>query len=85
MVRRHSSDLQTWAQCGAPESYIFQRSASFRHPNRIYNVVPGDYTHDGTLDVLVMSQSSTTNQLALSLYPAKPGGGFSMCSLHLFS
>ena len=58
-------------------NFSFHRSASFRHPERIYNVVPGDYTHDGRLDLLVMSQS-TSPRLSLSIYPAMPGGGFCM-------
>ncbi|KAF8263408.1 hypothetical protein EI94DRAFT_1740946 [Lactarius quietus] len=43
----------------------------FRHPERIYNVVPGDYTHDGRLDLLVMSQSASP-RLSLTIYPAMP-------------
>jgi integrin alpha FG-GAP repeat containing protein 1 len=58
-------------------NFSFHRSASFRHPERVYNVVPGDYTHDGRLDLLVMSQSNTPT-LSLSVYPAMPGGGFCM-------
>lgn len=59
-------------------NFTFQRSASFRHPERIYNVVPGDYTHDGRLDLLVMSQGISSARLSLSIYPAMPGGGFCM-------
>jgi integrin alpha FG-GAP repeat containing protein 1 len=62
------------------EDFLFQKSASFKHPNRIYNVVPGDFTHDGKLDLLVMSESSTTDQMDLFLYRGSPTGGFGMFS-----
>jgi hypothetical protein len=58
------------------DRFSFRRSASFRHSKRVYNVIPGDYTHDGKLDVLVMAQSTSSTQLSLSIYTAAPGGGF---------
>ena len=58
------------------ENFTFHRSASFRHPQHVYNVVPGDYTHDGKLDMLVMAQGTSTRQLLLSIYPYMPAGGF---------
>jgi hypothetical protein len=58
------------------DDFSFRRSASFRHPQRVYNVVPGDYTHDGKLDLLVMSQGVSNTQLSLFVYTAMPGGGF---------
>ena len=58
------------------DDFSFHRSASFRHPRRVYNVVPGDYTHDGKLDLLVMSQGTSNTQLSLSIYAHMPGGGF---------
>ncbi|KAI0303281.1 hypothetical protein B0F90DRAFT_1709692 [Multifurca ochricompacta] len=69
---QHTISVYLWSH----DDFSFHRSASFRHPQRIYNVVPGDYTHDGKLDVLVMSQSASSTQLSLSLYTAKSGGGF---------
>jgi integrin alpha FG-GAP repeat containing protein 1 len=46
------------------------------HNQRIVNVVPGDFTQSGRLDLLVMSQSSSSNdQLDLFLYRAAVGGG----------
>ncbi|KAJ6523586.1 hypothetical protein B0H19DRAFT_972767 [Mycena capillaripes] len=71
------SDLETltvylWSH----EDFVFKPTTPFRHPHTIHNVVPGDFTHSGKLDLLVMAQSSTSNQLDLSLYPALPGGGF---------
>jgi integrin alpha FG-GAP repeat containing protein 1 len=56
-------------------NFSFHRSASFRHPERIYNVVPGDYTHDGQLDLLVMSQSIIHGCLSPSTPPC-PAAGF---------
>lgn len=58
------------------DDFSFHRSASFRHPQRVYNVVPGDYTHDGKLDLLVMSQGASSTQLSLFVYTPMPGGGF---------
>ena len=58
------------------DDFSFRRSASFRHPQRVYNVVPGDYTHDGKLDLLVMAQGTSSTQLSLSVYTSMPGGGF---------
>jgi integrin alpha FG-GAP repeat containing protein 1 len=57
-------------------NFTFHRSASFCHPQRVYNVVPGDYTHDGKLDVLVMAQGTSTGQLSRFIYPSMLGGGF---------
>ncbi|KAJ6620330.1 hypothetical protein B0H10DRAFT_2163572 [Mycena sp. CBHHK59/15] len=58
------------------DDFVFKTSATFQHPRKIQNVVPGDFTHSGKLDLLVMAQSSTSNQLDLTLYPALSGGGF---------
>ena len=44
----------------------------------MYNVVPGDFTHSGKLDLLVMSQRGSYNQLSLTLYPSLVGDGFGM-------
>jgi integrin alpha FG-GAP repeat containing protein 1 len=63
------------------DEFSFRRSASFRHPQRVYNVVPGDFTHDGRLDVLVMAQGTSNAQLSLSIYTSMPSGGF--CKLLL--
>ncbi|KAI0810948.1 hypothetical protein BC629DRAFT_1589690 [Irpex lacteus] len=38
------------------DRYTFDKGTSFRHPQKVYNVVPGDFTQDGKLDILVMSQ-----------------------------
>lgn len=76
---QHTVFVNLWSHT----NFSFHRSASFRHPERIYNVVPGDYTHDGRLDLLVMSQSVSSTRLSLSIYPAMPGGGFYMNPIEL--
>ncbi|KAF7352408.1 T-cell immunomodulatory protein [Mycena venus] len=58
------------------DDFVFHSSATFTHPLKIQNVVPGDFTHSGKLDLLVMAQGSQSNQLDLSVYTALPGGGF---------
>lgn len=47
----------------------------FRHREKVINVVPGDFTQNGRLDLLVMSQSQSAGQLNLYLYLAHPEGG----------
>lgn len=47
-----------------------------RHSQPIVNVVPGDFTQSGRLDLLVMSRSpSSKSQLDLFLYRASPDEG----------
>ncbi|KAJ3763113.1 hypothetical protein EV360DRAFT_92057 [Lentinula raphanica] len=58
------------------EEYAFQRSFTVKHSNDVYNVVPGDFTHSGKLDLLVMSGSWASASLDLSVYPALVDGGF---------
>ncbi|KAH9170778.1 hypothetical protein EDB89DRAFT_2071520 [Lactarius sanguifluus] len=76
---QHTVFVYLWSH----ENFSFHRSASFRHPERIYNVVPGDYTHDGRLDLLVMSQSASSTRISLFIYPAMPAGGFFMNPIEL--
>ena len=63
------------------DDFSFRLNASFRHPQRVYNIVPGDYTHDGKLDLLVMAQGASSTQLSVSIYTPMLGGGF--CALFL--
>ncbi|KAF8061672.1 hypothetical protein FPV67DRAFT_1673289 [Lyophyllum atratum] len=56
--------------------FVYQKSTSFRHPHKVENVVPGDFTHSGKLDLLVMSESQKKDQLEMTLYPASISGGF---------
>ncbi len=59
------------------EQYTFSKSISFKHPQKVYNVIPGDFTQDGRLDLLVYGQSSKSGELSIQLYTARPQGGFS--------
>jgi integrin alpha FG-GAP repeat containing protein 1 len=65
------------------ENFYFKKSVSFKHPVKVYNVVPGDFTHDGTLDLLVMSESKTFNDVDMTLYPGSLDGLFGTHSLGL--
>ena len=56
---------------------------SSKHPRRVYNVIPGDFTQDGRLDLLVYSQSSKSGEVAIELYVASPTGGFGAYPLWL--
>lgn len=59
------------------DTYGFFKSTSWRHPQKVYNAVPGDFTQDGKLDILVMGQDRPSNQLSIQLYVGLPEGGFS--------
>ena len=37
---------------------MFTKTSSIRHSSSIYNVIPGDFTHDDKLDLLVMSEGT---------------------------
>ncbi|KAH9979777.1 hypothetical protein BJV77DRAFT_1048772 [Russula vinacea] len=76
---QHTISVHLWNH----DDFSFRRFASFRHPQRVYNVVPGDYTHDGKLDLLVMAQGASNSQLSLYVYVSMPGGGFSTNPLEL--
>lgn len=56
------------------EKYTFVKSTSFRNPQRVVNAVPGDFTHSGKLDLLIMADAG--QQLDLLVYPANLEGGF---------
>ncbi|KAI0373228.1 hypothetical protein BV20DRAFT_938200 [Pilatotrama ljubarskyi] len=60
------------------EDYVFQKSMVFRHPQRVYNVIPGDFTQDGRLDLLVYGQSGRSSEVSIQLYVASPLGGFDL-------
>ncbi|EIN08003.1 hypothetical protein PUNSTDRAFT_121158 [Punctularia strigosozonata HHB-11173 SS5] len=65
------------------DDFMFRKSAQFRHPSKVYNVVPGDYTQDGRLDLLVMGKGDSDRQLGMSLYVGASGGGFERNPLHV--
>ncbi|KAI8999088.1 hypothetical protein BD414DRAFT_476952 [Trametes punicea] len=60
------------------DAYLFRKSVAFRHPRRVYNVIPGDFTQDGRLDLLVYGQSTRTSEVSIDLYVASPLGGFDL-------
>lgn len=68
-----------------PAAFTYQEASSFRHAQRVQNIVPGDFTHSGKLDILVMSESQNKGQLDMILYPASLAGGFgnSFTALHV--
>ncbi|KAF9045767.1 hypothetical protein BDZ89DRAFT_1058727 [Hymenopellis radicata] len=58
-------------------AFEFTQSSSLKHSAKIYNVVPGDFTHSGKLDLLVMSASSSSSKaMDMFVYPALVTGGF---------
>jgi hypothetical protein len=65
------------------EEFTFKPSSVFKHRERVHNVVPGDFTQNGKLDLLVMSQSQSANQLNMYLYLARSQGGLSADPLSL--
>ncbi|KAF7790986.1 hypothetical protein EIP86_001945 [Pleurotus ostreatoroseus] len=58
------------------ENYNFVKTTDFLHPVKVLNAVPGDFTQDGKLDILIMGQGSPSNQLFIDLYVGLPQGGF---------
>ncbi|EGO21825.1 hypothetical protein SERLADRAFT_363011 [Serpula lacrymans var. lacrymans S7.9] len=61
---QHTLSVYLWNH----EDFSFHKSSSIRHPTPVSNVVPGDFTHDGKLDLLVMSGSQTPNRMNIVLY-----------------
>jgi hypothetical protein len=56
------------------ESFSFTPSDSFKHSKKIVNVIPGDFTHSGKLDLLIMSPSQVDENLDLSVYFSRVDG-----------
>ena len=73
LARKHSD-----SSLDNSEKFAFHRSSTFKHPEQILNVIPGDYTHDGTLDLLVMSRSSKSSMQDMKLYVGNRNG-FGAC------
>lgn len=67
----------------ATEGYTFKKLTAVRHPQKVYNVIPGDFTQDGRLDLLVYGQSSNSNEVSVQLYVALPQGKFGEYCLSL--
>ncbi|KAH8114092.1 hypothetical protein DFH11DRAFT_1595734 [Phellopilus nigrolimitatus] len=58
------------------DDFLFREGASFSHSSQIFNAIPGDFTHDGTLDLLVMARGSSPSEIVMELYVGAPGNGF---------
>lgn len=58
------------------DGFSFSKSGSLQHSSKVANVVPGDFTHSGKLDLLVMSYGQTSGQLDMVVYPGLTGDGF---------
>ena len=76
MVRTTYIRVECIVNICLPELFSFVDAGAFKHSRRVLNVVPGDFTHSGKLDLLVMSQSRSSDQIDLTLYPALTSGGF---------
>lgn len=63
------------------DEFAFKQSVEFSHPRRVQNIVPGDFTQDGKLDLLVMAHDTRdgTDVTSMSVYLAMKGGGFGKC------
>jgi hypothetical protein len=55
---------------------IHTDKSTFHHPQCVYNVIPGNYTHDGKLDMLIIAQSTSIGQLLLFIYPSMLSSSF---------
>ncbi|KAL4065217.1 hypothetical protein J3A83DRAFT_4360504 [Scleroderma citrinum] len=58
------------------DGFEFQRASSIRHSAPVTNVVPGDFTHDGKLDILVMSANTWRDTLNMVIYTGNHDGTF---------
>ncbi|KIO03962.1 hypothetical protein M404DRAFT_26585 [Pisolithus tinctorius Marx 270] len=58
------------------DEFVFWKVSSIQHPSPISNVVPGDFTHDGKLDILVMSEDTWRDTLSMALYQGNHDGTF---------
>ncbi|KAG2047539.1 hypothetical protein BDR06DRAFT_963815 [Suillus hirtellus] len=66
--------------------FSFKKVSSVRHPWPIHNVIPGDFTHDGKLDVLVMSSNrASSDRLDMTLYTGNHDGTFASDSISVAS
>jgi len=48
-----------------------------QHPTPVYNVIPGDFTNDDKLDLLVMSRNRASTGLHMILYVDNHDSSFS--------
>lgn len=73
---RITSCIYSFRADESADDYAFRNAASFTNSEQIYNVVPGDFTHDGTLDLLVMSHGSPSTEIKMELHVGRAGSGF---------
>lgn len=72
LLRRHLSSSPSFS-----DVFVFKKSSQLHHTAPVYNVIPGDFTLDGKLDILVMSGNSATT-LNMALYKGNHDGTFRM-------
>ncbi|KAF8487633.1 hypothetical protein JB92DRAFT_2759088 [Gautieria morchelliformis] len=58
------------------DNFVFEPSSSFRHSQKVVNVVPGDFNNDGRLDLLVMSEGQRQGVIDMAVYFSDLQGGF---------
>ena len=58
------------------DRFTFNSAASLTQSEQVYNVVPGDFTHDGTLDLLVMGRGPGGSSIVMTLYVGSHEHGF---------
>lgn len=58
------------------DEFGFKKASSIRHSSTVTNVVPGDFTHDGKLDILVMSADTGRDTLNMAVYRGNHDGTF---------
>lgn len=63
------------------DAFRFRKSSTLSHPTRIYNVVPGDMTYDGKLDLLVMSAGGNKD-ISMTVYLGPFDSKHGTCSLN---
>jgi integrin alpha FG-GAP repeat containing protein 1 len=61
------------------ENFAYQEGAQIKHSSKVLNVVPGDFTHSGKLDLLVMGQGKKSKEIDMYLYQSIPNKGFGEC------
>jgi integrin alpha FG-GAP repeat containing protein 1 len=71
--------LYTWSH----SNFQFSKNATIQSPNSrpIVNVVPGDFTHDGKLDLLLMTSAGSKLEMWLVIGDAARGFGMSAFAL----
>lgn len=58
------------------EDFEYKEGAQFKHSSKVSNIVPGDFTYSGKLDLLVMGQGRNSKEIDMYLYQSIPNKGF---------